>query len=85
MQDDPPEIERRLFFTGGFLAYLIMGASFVERCIGETALGVRTKGRTPTSSCGKTLGSNGSWTYLYVLQKQLNNNPSDLALAINNP
>ena len=41
MQDKPlpPEIERLvLFFSGGLLLYLIIGASLVERCIGETAL-----------------------------------------------
>ena len=41
MQDErlPPELERLVLFSfGGFLLYFIIGASLVERCIGETAL-----------------------------------------------
>ena len=84
MQDErlPSEIERLvLFFTGGFLAYLIMGASFVERCIGETALGVRTWEYTHFLLAALTgVFVAGATEYLYVFyKKQLNNTSDDSA------
>jgi len=79
----PPEIERLvLFFTGGFLAYLIMGASFVERCIGETALGVRTWEYTHFLLAALTgVFFAGATEYLYVFYKKKLNNTSDDSLA----
>ena len=46
MQDErlPPSLEKRivLSFVSGIVVYSAIGASLVERCIGETTLGVRT-------------------------------------------
>ena len=46
MQDErlPPSLEKRivLSFVSGIVLYFAIGASLVERCIGETTLGVRT-------------------------------------------
>ena len=81
MQDErlPSEIERLvLVFTGGFLAYLIMRASFVERCIGETALGVRTWEYTHFLLAALTGVFFAVTTeYLYVFYKKQLNNTSD--------
>ena len=81
MQDErlPSEIERLvLFFTGGFLAYLIMGESLVERWLGETALGIRTWEYTHFLLAALTgVFVAGATEYLYVFYKKQLNNTSD--------
>ncbi len=85
MQDErlPPELERLVLFSfGGFLLYFIIGASLVERCIGETAL----KGCTWDYIHVVLALLTGAFfacttEYLYVFYEKQLKNPSDDAPA----
>jgi len=75
----PAEIERLvLFFVGGCFAYLILGWSFVERWLGETALGVQALEYINyflATLTGVVVAA--ATEYLYVFYKKRLNNTSD--------
>ena len=83
MQEErlPPSLERRivLSFVSGIVLYFAIGASLVERCIGETTLGVRTWEYTHFLLAALTgVFVAGATEYLYVFyKKRLNNTPDD--------
>ena len=85
MQDErlPPELERLVLFSfGGFLLYFIIGASLVERCIGETALRGSTWNYIHVVLALFTGAFLACATeYLYVFYKKQLKNPSDDAPA----
>ena len=85
MQDErlPPELERLVLFSfGGFLLYFIIGASLVERCIGETALRESTWDYIHVVLALFTGAFLACATeYLYVFYKKQLKNPSDDAPA----